>query len=150
MLKDQTELLNKVLRGDPFAISFCSIIWGVSQVWDDLVDKDRELTANDINKTMWDLLVTLPNNPFYRDNFDILNPLVQSAIVDWLDSNDLVNGNTESKVVAYVLRDSISTIIIHCARIIGGFDWMREISIEVREALYDEPIENYLGDLPNV
>lgn len=147
MLKNQPELLNKVLRGDPFAISFCKIIWGVSQVWDDLVDKDKELTANDINKTMWDLLVTLPNNPFYRDNFDILNPLVQSAIVDWLDANELVNGNRESKIAAYVLRDSVTTIVIHCARLVGGFDWMREISVEVREALYDEPIENFLGDL---
>ena len=135
---NEDAFLNKILRGDALAIAFCKELFQVSQVWDDLHDKDKEVDDETLNKTFWSLLISIPANPFYQRNFDILNPLMQSAIVDWIDSNELARGNTEQKCAAFVLRDTLSTILIHCARLVGGWDWMREISLEVREALYDE------------
>ncbi len=143
---DQRVFLEKVLQGDSEAIHFCETIWGLSQIWDDLVDGDKDVTSHSINRMMWDAMVTLPNNPFYRYHFDTLNPLVQSAIVDWVDSNELAKGNVNQKCAAYVLRDTITTIVIHCARLIGGYEWMREISMEVRTALYNESVIGFIGE----
>ena len=140
---DQREFLLRALQGNIPAVAFCETLFSISQAWDDIVDQDKEY---DVNKMMWEALVTLPNNPFYREHFDILNPFVQIAIVDWLDSNELCKGNVEQKAAAYVLRDTLTTIVIHCARLIGGYDWMMEISMEVRRELYNEPLNEYLGE----
>ena len=142
----QKELLNRVLLGNLPAIAFCETVFSISQTWDDIVDQDKEY---DVNGMMWEALITLPNNPFYQQYFDILNPLLQACIIDWMDSNELCKGTQEEKVAAYVLRDSLTNIIIHCARLVGGFDWMREISMEVRGTLYDEPIQKYLEEHNN-
>ena len=140
----QKELLNRVLLGNIPAIAFCETLFSISQIWDDVVDRDKPLTEFEVNGMMWEALITLPNNPFYQQYFDILNPIMQSAIVDWMDSNKLVrNDNDEHRVAAYVLRDSLTNIVIHCARLVGGFDWMMEISMDVREALYSEPLSKF-------
>lgn len=139
MLTDNEHaFLNRVLLGNALAVAFCEELFQVSQVWDDLYDEDKEVSKETLNRTFWSTLISLPNNPFYQQYFDVLNPLLQAAIVDWIDSNDLARGNREQKCAAFVLRDTLSSIVIHCARLVGGWDWMREISVEVREALYDE------------
>ena len=148
-MHNQTELLNRVLLGNQPAIAFCETVFSISQTWDDIVDRDNNFTDHDVNRMMWEAMITLPNNPFYQQYFDILNPILQASIVDWMDSNELCKGTTEEKVAAYILRDSVTNIVIHCARLVGGFDWMAEISTEVRAALYDEPIEIYLKEHDN-
>lgn len=148
-MRNQKELLHKVLQGDLRAIHFCETLFSISQIWDDIIDCDNNFTDSDVNGMMWKAIVTLPNNPFYQQYFDILNPLLQASIVDWMDSNKLCNGTPEEKIAAYVLRDSLTNIVIHCARLVGGFDWMAEVSMEIRRSLYDEPIEIYLKEHDN-
>lgn len=143
----QKELLERVLLGDRAAISFCETLFSISQTWDDVVDRDKGLTDFEVNGMMWEALITLPNNPFYQQYFDILNPIMQAAIIDWMDSNKLIQSDEhEQKVAAYVLRDSLTNIVIHCARLVGGFDWMAEVSMDIREALYDEPLTKFLEE----
>lgn len=146
LTSNQNAFLERILCGNQLAISFCEELFEVSQVWDDLYDEDKEVSKETLNKVFWSLLITLPSNPFYQANFDVLNPLMQAAIVDWMDANELARGDVQQKCVAYVLRDSLSTILIHCARIIGGWDWMREVSVEVRDALYDEPLIEFMEE----
>ena len=147
-MRNQKELLNRVLLGDQPAIAFCETLFSISQTWDDIIEQDL-YRDYDVNRMMWEALIALPNNPFYQQYFDILNPLMQAAIIDWMDSDELCKGTKEEKVAAYVLRDSLTNIIIHCARLVGGFDWMREVSMEVRGALYDEPFDDYLKEHDN-
>lgn len=143
--EEQSAFLREVLLGNPEAIEFCEVLFGISQVWDDVVDGD-EFTAENVNEMMWDALVVLPCNTFYQQHFGVLQPLLQAAIVDWLDSNELCRGDKEEQCAAYVLRDTITTIIIHCARLIGGYEHMRKISLRVRTELYKEPIEEYMRE----
>jgi len=144
---DENAFIHRVLKGDELAIAFCKDLFQVSQVWDDLYDRDKPVDRDVLNATFWTVMVSIPSNPFYQRHFDVLNPLLQVAMVDWMDSNKLASGEVEHRVAAYVLRDSVSTILIHCARLVGGYNWMREISIEVREALYDEPLRDFMEEL---
>lgn len=146
LTNNQSTFLNDVLLKNDAAVKFCETLFSISQTWDDLIDKDVDVPEDAINCMMWDGLITLPNNPFYRDNFGTLGPLMQSYIVDWWDSNVLKKGSVQDKCVAYVLRDSLSSIVIHCAYIVGGFDWMTMVSMRVRDALYDESMNDYVEE----
>ena len=146
MAENQNQLLDRVLMGNQAAISFCEEFFGLTQIWDDLYDGDNYVEPETINEAFWVALISLPNNPFYQQHFGYLNTIIQSAIMDWLDSNKLVDGTHEHKCAAYVLRDSASNLVIHCAYLIGGYDWMREISIDVRRALYDEPLNKFMEE----
>lgn len=130
------------------AVKFCEDLFRISQIWDDLIDRDREVPNTFINQMMWKALVDVPQNPFYYNNATSLSKIIELHIIDWFDANELEQGSDHDKNMAFVLRDSIGTIVIHCAKIIGGYDWMRSISTEVRRYVYDEPLEAYKEALP--
>ena len=147
-MESQAAFLNRVLMGHPSAIEFCNLIGQITQTWDDLIDEDNpELSKADVNAAFWNLFVAMPRNEFYREHFDTLNPLLQAAIVDWLDSNELQQDRSpQNKAVAYVLRDTWTTIVIHCARLIGGYNWMRQVSMDVRRYLYSEDMGQFIRE----
>lgn len=143
---DEYGFLNEALLGDQYAIEFCRSLFRISQVWDDLIDGDEAVDAESINAAFWEALVTIPLNPFYRNNFTTLQPLVQAAIIDWLAANDLERGSQQEQVVAFVLRDTLTSIITHCALIVGGYQHMRDVNPVVRRKLHDESIAEYLQE----
>lgn len=141
---NEEQFLFKVLCGRKDAVRFCQLLFRVSQVWDDLVDGDRQVAAEDINRAFWMLLVELPVNSFYNDHFSHLQPLLSQYICDWLDANELEKrGDDHGKNIAFVLRDGIGAIIIQCAYLLGGYDYMRKVSEEVRRHIFEEGLEKY-------
>jgi len=82
------EFISKVLMGNEDAIRFANELFFVSQIWDDMIDKDPAPSEENINRMMWVVLIELPLNPFYHANFAHLIPCMKSAIRDWLDAND--------------------------------------------------------------
>lgn len=146
---NQTELLREVLLGNTPAIEFCEAIFEVSQVWDDIIDEAPRNPA-EINKAFWIALSVIPRNRFYQQHYGELQPLLEAAMIDWIDSNDLIlSDESQHKAAAYVLRDTLTNIVIHCAKVIGGYEHMRHVSMTIREALYDEPFEDYMREHNN-
>lgn len=143
----ERDLFTEVLQGDAHAVDFCADIFKVSQIWDDMVDGDKKVSNIDINRAFWLCIVEIPSNPFYKRHFNTLQPILQVFMVDWMDSCRLERQNDHSKNIAWVLRDSVSSLVIHCARLIGGFEWMNQISVRVRKAIYDEPLADYKRNL---
>ena len=141
---DETAFLNEVLKGNTDAVEYCQDLFQISQIWDDLIDKDEPVSDESINAMMWLALVQLPYNKFYMENINALQPIMQKAILDWLAANHMENGTPQERVVAYVLRDTLTTIVTHCALLIGGYEWAQFVSIRVREALHDEDMDEYL------
>lgn len=100
------------------------------ELWDDLIDKDPASDER-VNNAFYLALVTLPRNPFYRENFALLNPLMESAVFDWWTANEY---ETEKKHLhtAYMLKTGIHTIITMSARIIGGAEWAKQVNSDMR------------------
>jgi hypothetical protein len=144
----EAEFLYQVFMGNQDAVRFCQIIFRVSQVWDDLIDGDPVL-PEDINKTFWQLLIELPVNPFYRLHFNHLQPLLSQYIIDWLDANTMEKDGEEGQNMAFVLRDSVSSLAIQCALLIGGYDYMRKVSVEIRRFIFDDTLDEYKKNLRN-
>lgn len=140
------ELLHWALDGHAEAIEFVDLLGSISQTWDDLIDGDCDVSPDAINGMMWRALVELPNNPFYARHFSRLNTLVQQVIIDWHSANVLEAGDTADKRVSFILRDSLAGVIVHCAYLIGGYEWANQVAPVVRRYIHDEDFAAYVGE----
>lgn len=135
------------LRGNPGACGFIATIFRVLHVWDDLIDLDRPASAEEINSAMWGALVEIPQNPFYRQHVDQLQPILQMGILNWHTANALeASPSAEDKRFAFVLRAMVADLIPACALIVGGPEWARHVHLELQKS-NDETFEQYLTNL---
>ncbi len=143
----EKDLILWAVRGDIHAARFCEHIFHISQIWDDLIDQDRDVHPQDINRIMWIALLEVPANPFFQKYANDLIPVMRQYIIDWLDANELEKGNSHDISVAYVLRDSASQLLTQCAYLVGGTAWVNQISLAIRRRIHDEPITSYADKL---
>lgn len=144
----QHDFLARVLKETPAAIAFCEQVFRVSQIVDDLHDGDKRVDAATRDGLLWEMLVALPDNPFYAQHFDTLQPMVRTALADWLDSADLeATGDAHDASLAFVLRDQLTGVVVQCAYLIGGYSWMRAVSAEIRRYFHDETLDAYRASL---
>jgi len=143
---NENQLITQALKGNQEAAAFCTMIFEASQVWDDMIDGDK-VDKEQINSVFWNLLVALPGNSFYRQNTDSITPIIMQSITDWHVANALESGNTHERSIAFVLRDSVSALLIHCATLIGGYTWGRQVAVEIRKAIHNETLEDYIKGL---
>lgn len=144
------ELRNQHLNtwiGDPHAVAFLLDIFNVGEVWDDLIDQDKSIAPDDINKAFYTALITLPNNPFYRAYQAQLSGVMVSGIHAWLDANKLEQGAHNDRVLAYVLRDWYMELITLVAQLLHGFEYVRTVSVEIRHFFTHETLDQYIGSL---
>jgi len=146
--RSEHEFLCQCLNNNMAAVALCECLGAITQVWDDLIDRDVEVSYKSINETFWLLLFDLPQNPFYQENQKSILPVIQMAVIDWFTANKLERGNSNDKVLAFVLRDSLTSVVISCARIIGGYDWVVRWSPVIRQFFHDESLSDYVKDLP--
>ena len=137
------EFLQYALRGNVPAIEFCQLIGRISQTWDDLVDGDKPVDAQAINRMMFAALIELPENTFYQQHAFTLVPIIRSHIADWMAANALEYQGIEAQRIAFVIRDNVGAIVTQCAYLIGGYEWMCEVNVAVRRHVHDEPFDEY-------
>ena len=138
----QKELFNQCLN-EPSAVQFCELFFGACQVVDDLVDRDNQVTNDDIYRMFLSLIIELPRNKFYRVHIDYLTPVINHVIHDWIDANRMEKGEEQEQRVAYVLRDTYNSILSHCAYLLYGQDKMNEVNKIVREIVFTEAFKDY-------
>ncbi len=146
-MKEQREFLDEILCGDAEAVALCEMLGGISQVWDDLIDGDAEVSAAEINQAFFAAIVELPANPFYFRHFARLHPLIASAVFDWMASNELEKTGSHDRTLAFVLRDNLSAVVTQCASITGGYAWAQQNAARIRRYFHDETLQDYLGGL---
>ncbi len=128
--------LERFLQGDLDAVRMVADLYHVLHCWDDLIDRDRVISDEQINTAFWTVLCELPTNPFYLRHQQQLTPILRNILIDWIDSTTLerkFGGN--GRAYAYGLRASLATLISQCGWLIGGYGWMREVSMEIRRGV---------------
>ena len=136
------------LQGNLHAVRLCIDLTFIAHVWDDLIDRDRERTAWDINQAFRIALVDIPANPFYLQHITQLWPLFMNAILQWQDANILEKGTKHDKQMAYMLRASFLQIFNYCAYLVGGPEWASEIGPDLRR-IYKETFESFSREQKN-
>lgn len=144
---DEPGFLRVALHEESGAVRFIEDLAFISQVWDDLVDGDKIPAPEQVTAAFTRALVELPRNPFYNKHFPVLQALVGNAIQCWLDANELERGDRRDRVLAFVLRDRLADLVSACAGIVGGAQWQRLASPEIRRMAHDESLGDYLRGL---
>lgn len=120
--------------GDEYALQFILTIGHVAEIWDDMIDKDRIITDQEINDAFRQILVSLPMNPFFDRYKSALIPIMNVGINTWIDSNELEKRGTYNDFVqAYVLRDWYVELISSVIEITRGYNYMRSVSLAIRD-----------------
>lgn len=140
----QHALLMFWLKGNTAAVEFCEEVFMVSQVLDDLVDRDKPVTARKIEQMAMAMFSTIPRNPFYIQHRDSLQSYLETALMYWIDGNRLETQGRGGQHLAFVFRDIIGGVINKCALLIGGPEWWETISLDVhRRVSHNESFESY-------
>lgn len=145
---NEAAFLRDVLRNNEAAAQFCESLFRISQALDDLVDKDKPVTDTELIRTFWEALIELPANAFYRQHEPFLRPLMASALQDWRDSACMERSDSAHyRTLAFVLRDQLTAVVTQCAYLIGGYDWMNQVSLSIRDHFHEDSLESYLSGL---
>lgn len=123
--------LREWFNGDDTALAFLLVISDITELWDDLVDQDKEITRQRLDRCMYAAIVELPCNPFYTKHRSYLSPLIIQAINSWQDANVLEQGDRNERALAYTLRNIDIQLVQAIVFITQGYDKMREISPEI-------------------
>lgn len=142
------EMLQMFTRGNASATEFLVMITDIAHVYDDLIDRDVPALPEDIHRAFFNALVVLPKNQFYAQHFNLLHPLLLSAINNWRVANLLEDSEDEDALrIAFISRSSYVDIITQTAFIIGGMAWVEEIGPVIRRFVHEEGWHNYRDSL---
>jgi hypothetical protein len=144
----QRQLLLQLVCGHADAAEFCTLWCEVMHIWDDLIDKDKEVTDELINKVFWKALVELPQNPFYAAHFHLLNPVMMTAIQNWHAATDMEATDSDAdKEIAFITRSNYGDVVIQAAYLTGGYEWARHVTLLIRREFHREGYAGYRRNL---
>jgi hypothetical protein len=113
--------LYELLNRDRDAFALCVDLIYCGHLWDDLIDKDKVRTDEEINDCFTAMLGRVPRNPFFQRHVQDLAPLMMSAILQWKDANKLeANGDENERAMAYMLRNALLQVAAYCIYLKGG------------------------------
>lgn len=111
----------KFFNGNVDAFRLCEIVSYVSNFWDDLIDKDKEIDERRINSVMLMLLVELPQNRFYRAHMDSIVPLMTAGAIEYLVSREYEKAQEPHGMeLAFGMRYSIGALVSFVAAKCGA------------------------------
>lgn len=125
--------LQEWLRGDMEAARCLIELSTAYEVWDDLIDRDKPVTDDLIHSGFLAALVCLNENRFWQAFQGRLMPLVITGINAWMDANVLEKGQTDKeRALAFYIRNYCYEMVSMAAYCVGGWSWLRQVSLEMR------------------
>lgn len=147
MSPDQ-EFVLAATKGNHDAANLIMTLSKICDLWDDLVDGDKELTEKNKVELFWMCLVTVPSNPFYKQHYDMLVPVLATGVCDWIIANTFEkSGEREKVIVAHNLRffalNTALFIVLLCGR---SLDHVREFGPELWARGQQSTLEEFLKE----
>lgn len=145
------DLARWAVKGHQDALMFLAHIHDIAHIADDIADGDTDDAMRSTETLLALTLVTLPNNPFYREFFARLNPLVANAVTHWAAAN-LFERNRDAQYLdrAFVIRSMYATLTIACADIVAGAadagEWARQVAHRVWSEWTEESVGGYVAE----
>ena len=143
-------LLEQAAMSNPHAVEFLLDAFCVAHTWDDLIDRDRPISDEDINEAFYTALVKLPRNPFYRQHTDRLGECLERHVLDWLTTTRWERDpemTRQQAEIAWIIRGSYTQLVTETALILGGFGRALAVQDQVRQIFHHEGIDGYLQAL---
>ena len=142
------ELALKASCGDNAGADFLVMMLECLHVWDDLIDKDKTVSDEQINELFFKLMVWLPLNPFYQKFAAQLSAVMLTAIQNWRVATDAERGkNMLSREVSFAIRSSYVDVVTLVATLCGGITHGKETCLAIRSMAHSEGMDGYLTNL---
>lgn len=141
--------LREALLGDEAAVQLNAHLIEALHVWDDLIDQDVTLTAEDVSSAFRNALVLIPANSFYQRHFNELHPLLDVLILNWMTATAMER-NPQSDLdlqVAFIIRSDYCNFLLKSMAIVGGFEHARRLWPEVRRFWHREGFDSFVQSL---
>lgn len=118
-------------------------LWNLIHVFDDAADGDP-INRDDLDKAIFDAIVSMPANGFFVENRAILLPLMSVAILKW-KASDTAEREGKASAVSYVWRAGYYDIVLAVVQIVHGTETAMQIAHEVMR-LYGETFGGYQAE----
>jgi len=141
------EFLKFAMRDDMDAVGLIMSVVKIADVWDNLIDKDKSVTDEEINQVFWMMLIEIPRNPAFRRYQLDITTVMSTGIINWHVANRLQGGDDHAKQIAHVIRYSIADLALYLASAIGGTDWAVEVGPELRLRSQKDKLENFMKEM---
>jgi hypothetical protein len=149
VMTDEWHVQNKAntirwMQGNEDAIQFIYAFFDAVELWDDLIDKDVAIDDAHINQAFGNLMFSLPANDFFIAHRSYFLPLIMMGINGFHDANELCKSDKPHlRNLAFHIRNLGIELIIATTFIIGGYEYMRKVSPEIREFFAFESFEEW-------
>lgn len=116
----------------------------LGHIWDDLIDKDVELTEKKINDAFLYALVALPSNPFYQLIQKDIIPMWITVVSAYESANKYEKEkDSHGLEIAHTLRYSIGNIVAYMIHACCGREKAAEFIAEMWKDIVFERFEEY-------
>lgn len=142
-------IMRELFGGETPGAIFVNTIFQVLHIYDDLVDRDKELPEEDIHRVFWMALFDLPLDPFYRKHEPLLRPVLMNSILNWKVANLMERKSPEKRHlgIAWILRGSYIDLISMALACERGLDYAVNAGQLLRDWAHSETFEVYLTNL---
>lgn len=145
--KEWGQLFDYIYQGNNEAKAISIELLELVHSWDDLYDKDNDISPEQVNKALFSATYSLQKNPIWQHCSLIEHML--NVILRWQDANVLESeqkGGDLNK--AYMLRAGIYDLFPVVAYHLYGMEWAQHIGPMVRR-FYCEDLEDFKKELSN-
>ena len=130
--------------GNVDALNVFRMFGDLAHLWDDLVDKDVEVSEAAINNAFLICLVYLPANPFYRSIQAEVMPMWVTVVSAYRTANQLERDKDAHGIeIAHGLRYAAGNIIAYVVHVCVGPEKAAEYMPDVWKTIFAERFDEY-------
>ena len=130
--------------GNQDAVNMYNMFVDLSHTWDDLVDKDVEVSEDHINNSFLICLVYLQANPFYRSIQEQVWPMWMSVVLAYDTANKFEKNKDEHGIeIAHGLRYAAGHIIAYAVQVCVGLEKAKEFMPGIWKTIMPERFDEY-------
>lgn len=135
--------LRDLFQGDDDAVSLMLMVGEIAHTWDDLIDKDKPTGHQAIHRAFWLALVGLRTNPFFQRFENVLLPVMETGILNYVASCQMEKTPGHPRQLAHTARYAVSDLALLMMRLIGGIDWAMEHAPALKLLLQTDTFEDF-------
>lgn len=141
-MKDQGKL--EWFGGNQDALNMYRAFVNLAHTWDDMIDRDKPVSADDINRAFLTCLVYLPANPFYRAIQEQILPMWLVVVSSYETANAFEKAKDPHGIeIAHSLRYAAGNIVAYAVHVCLGAEKAKEVLPEVWKAMFYERFDDY-------
>lgn len=116
----------------------------LAHIWDDLIDKDKPVSSDKINRAFLTCLVYLPANPFYRSIQDAVLPMWLVVVSSFETANKFEQDKDPHGIeISHSLRYAAGNIVAYAIHVCIGPEEAKKVLPDMWKAVFYERFDEY-------